>query len=40
MADDQGSSGMQPVHGAVIILVSSAVVLGVMMALGFRPKSK
>jgi hypothetical protein len=37
MADDQTSS-LTPTHGVMTVLVSAAVVLGTLMAFGFRPK--
>lgn len=41
MADDtgtQGASSLTPTHGVLLVLVTSAVVLGSLMAFGFRPK--
>jgi hypothetical protein len=41
MADDtgtQGASSLTPTHGVLLVLVTSAAVLGAMMAFGFRPK--
>jgi hypothetical protein len=42
MADDttaQGSpSSLTPTHGVMLVLVTSAAVLGLLMAVGFRPK--
>ena len=39
MADDTSTSNLTPTHGVLLVLVTSAVVLGAMMAFGFRPKS-
>ena len=40
MADDTATaSSLTPTHGVLLVLVTSAAVLGVMMAVGFRPKS-
>ena len=40
MADDTGTSGtnLTPTHGVLLVLISSAVVLGTLMGFGFRPK--
>jgi hypothetical protein len=38
MADDTTTSSVTPTHGVVLVLVSSAIVLGTMMAFGFRPR--
>jgi hypothetical protein len=32
------TSSLTPTHGVLLVLVSSATVLGVMMAFGFRPR--
>lgn len=42
MADDQtnatSASNLTPTHGVLLVLVTSAAVLGTMMAVGFRPR--
>jgi hypothetical protein len=39
MADDTGTqSNLTPTHGVLLVLVTSAAVLGVFMGFGFRPK--
>jgi hypothetical protein len=36
--DATATSSVTPTHGVILVLVTSAAVLGVMMAVGFRPK--
>ena len=38
MADDTQTSNVTPTHGVLIVLASSAAVLGILMGFGFRPR--